>query len=689
MPYTRPPVRKTQDEGMQNFTIHDLYLHQRVTELHCVPALAMAAATVHSVDESGDKYRSCIWRFPADGSAPRQLTRGPGLDQSPRWSPQGDRLAFLSNRAGSQQLFVMPLDGGEARQVGPGQQSVSQLCWMPDGQSLLVTAAVTVDPNLRGQRGDGHTPASSGPAEVCWRLPYKSDGVGYLLGREFHLFKTGLDGRQQRLTDGAFDVMGFAPSPDGRQIAYSRMREGRYAHCSDLWVCDSDGANHRRLTFGHATVEQPAWSPDGRWIAFAGAEVEGEGQTNLFLVEMASGKVARLGAIDLEVADPMSLHWTPDGQEVLLARAFHGRHEIVSLSVPSGQLTTRLAGDRQLGAFGWNHRDFFFTADTPLLPSEVFVSDSHGQGERQVSQLNAWWGERQPLQMQSRQFRVPDAKGGFETVEGWLVRPAGAQGPLPLLCDVHGGPSAYALLDYETNVYWQALCSSGWAVLLLNAVGSSSFGREFCDRLMGHWGEYDLPQHLAAVEQLQAEGVCDERVAIAGKSYGGFFTSWAIGHTDLFRAAVVMSPVGNIETHYGTSDGGYYAEPLYIGTAPRFDRHRARALSPLQYIEKAKTPTLFMQGKDDERCPKCQSEELFVSLYRAGDTPAEMVLYPGETHSFLGAGKPSCRLDAARRIMDWINRYIGQPAARPEPARPQAGAAEPEDTARQRQTAPA
>ncbi|RYZ12984.1 MAG: S9 family peptidase [Comamonadaceae bacterium] len=172
-----------------------------------------------------------------------------------------------------------------------------------------------------------------------------------------------------------------------------------------------------------------------------------------------------------------------------------------------------------------------------------------------------------------------------------------------------------------------------------------------------------MPQHQAAIEQLKAEGICDERVAVSGKSYGGYLSGWATGHTDLFRAAVVMAPVGNIETHYGTSDGGYYADPFYVASQPRFDRELARSLSPLQHIEKSGTPTLFMQGKEDERCPKCQSEELFVSLLRAGDTPAELVLYPGETHAFLGSGSPACREDAARRIIDWLARHAGTPIA--------------------------
>jgi dipeptidyl aminopeptidase/acylaminoacyl peptidase len=124
-----------------------------------------------------------------------------------------------------------------------------------------------------------------------------------------------------------------------------------------------------------------------------------------------------------------------------------------------------------------------------------------------------------------------------------------------------------------------------------------------------------------------------------------------------------MAPVGNIETHYGTSDGGYYADPLYVDSAPKFDRERARALSPLQHIEKSRTPVLFLQGKEDERCPKCQSEEMFVSLMRAGDTPTELVLYPGEDHHFLGGGAPGFRVDAVSRIVDWLGRWCLSAAA--------------------------
>jgi dipeptidyl aminopeptidase/acylaminoacyl peptidase len=647
---------------MQDFRPDDLYLHVHVSDVHCVPGLDRAAAAVKGVDRENDQYTSRIWSFPLSGGEPRQLTHGPGLENSPRWSPDGDRLAFISSRTGAPQIFLLDDHGGESRQLTQFEMGVTQLGWASDGKSILATAALPVDPDLRGRRGKSVAQRSDSAAEVCWRLPYKADGVGYRLGREIHLFSIDvIKGDARQLTDGAFDVESFAASPNGKHIAYSRTREGRYAHCTDLWVCDADGSRHRRLTHELATVMQPVWSPDGSSIAFGGAVEEGDGQTSLWLLDFASGDLTALGPVGLEVADTQNMFWSRDGKRLILARAFRGRHEAVSLEVPAGELTTLVSGKRQFGAFACNSEHLLYAVDAPDHAIELFACRMDGTAERPLSRLNPWWRDRTPIEVEEREFKVPDGRGGTEVIHGWLLyaRDAKSKGPMPLLDDAHGGPASYALLDYETNVYWQALCSRGWAILLLNAVGSSSFGREFCERLSGHWGEYDLPQHLAAIEQLRGEGICDERVAIAGKSYGGHFTSWAIGHTETYRAAVVMAPVGNIETHYGTSDGGYYADPLYVDAAPRFDRQRARELSPLQYVERAVTPTLFMQGKDDERCPKCQSEELFVSLYRAGNTPAELVLYPGEDHHFLGAGKPSNRADAARRITEWLTRHVG------------------------------
>jgi dipeptidyl aminopeptidase/acylaminoacyl peptidase len=654
---TNQPGRHAVVGGLSKpFSVGDLYLFQRVMDVHCTdgPGLRTAACTVKSADRDLDGYVSHIWCFPLDGSAPTQMTFGKDTSQSPRWSPGAARLGFISNRSGSTQVHVIPRDGGEARQVSDFPQGVSDLRWGPGGEYLIVTAAVAVDADMRGARSSAGSKVEQKKCapEVAWRLPYKEDGVGYLLQREFHLFSVdSVTGRHVQLTDGAFDVLTFDVHSSGR-IAFSRTREGRFAHCNDLWICEANGARPRKLTIQHSIVMNPRWSPDGKQIAFTGAIEDGDAEPRLWLVEVESGAIRALCPETLDVAHPDAVFWNSNGRRLTVSRAHRGRHQVVAVDRIDESIEVLVQGDHQFGVLACSGGDFVYSIDHPTLPSELWFrghgNEAHGQ--KQLSDLNPWWKERVPIDAKALAFSVPDGKGGIEEIEGWLLRGQGHAGAQPLLNDVHGGPASYALLDYETNVFWHVLCARGWTVLALNAVGSASYGREFCRRLAGHWGSLDLPQHRAAIKQLQQQGLVDGRAVVTGKSYGGYLSAYATGNTDVFSAAVVMAPVGNIETHYGTSDGGYYADPFYMASKPSFDRELARQLSPVQHIEKSATPTLFMQGKDDERCPKCQSEELFVTLARSGDTEAELVLYPGETHGFLGSGAPSCREDAAQRI---------------------------------------
>ena len=639
------------------FSVDDLYLHQKVMAVSA--SAACAVFSVRSVDRERDTYVTRLWTL--DGDRLRQLTHGQSTDRAPQLSPSGKVLAFVSNRSGSPQIHLMELAGGEARQLGSFEMGVTAIAWCPDERFLLATAAVRVDPDLRRSGARAAPKERRSSAEVAWRLPFKTDGIGYQLAREIHLFKVDVaTGAAQQLTDGLFDVYGFQVSPNGDAVAYSRSRAGRFAHRTDLWLCALDGTGERRLTEEIATVMEPVWSPDGRQVAFIGAVREGDAQSRFWVCDRAGGPPRPVGDESVEPASGESFRWRADGGALQFLRAHRGRHCPAQLHVASGKVSMAEWPDRQASAFAATEAALFYCVDHPSLPSELWTCAANGSGERRLSRLNAWWDERTPVEAQIRTFDVPDGRGGREQIEGWLIRASGADRPGPLLNDAHGGPASYALMDFDTNVFWQALCSQGWSVLALNAVGSASYGREFCNRLAGHWGEFDLPQHIAAIGALQAEGVCDERLAISGKSYGGFLSAYAIGDTDLFKAAVVMAPVGNIETHYGTSDGGYYADPLYMDTAPEFDRNLARKLSPMVYVEKSVTPTLFLQGKEDERCPKCQSEELFVSMYRAGRAASELVLYAGETHHFLGEGKPSTREDAAARIIDWISAHAGK-----------------------------
>ncbi|MFC7208523.1 prolyl oligopeptidase family serine peptidase [Comamonas endophytica] len=589
------------------------------------------------------------------------MTSGNNQDNHPRWSPDGSQLAFISNRNGSMQLFLIPRDGGEARQLGllDGVTTTSE--WSLDGKTLLVIVSVQVDPNLRGARPGPDSPKpSQGDPQVAWKLPYKADGIGYQLGNESHLFAVDVaTGKATQLTDGPFDVKCALFSADGKRILYTRSREGDESHRTDLWIMDRDGSNARQLTTTLAQVLFPAWSPDERWVVFSGTVEEGDAQVRLWSLELESGELQPLGDDSIEISNEgSSVQFVgKDSSRVLALIARRGVHAIAEITVPQGEIKWLVEGERQLSQLIATRDFLVYTAESIVSPMEVHACRHDGSGEKSLSQLNPWWQERRRATVERRYFEVPDGNGGTERIDGWLIRPEGTKGATPLLVDVHGGPASFTLFAYAPAAYWSMLWSKGWSILALNAVGSSSYGREFADRLRGRWGDIDLPQHLAAVKALQDEGLADQRVAMAGKSYGGFMSCWAAGHTDVFKAVVPMACLTQIDAHWGTSDSGYYSDKYAMKGDDAEARERMHDQSPVEYLRGSMVPTLLLHGKEDQRCPLGQAESAFVMLRRGGNQNCELVMYPEASHTFTKEAKPSHRVDVMQRIVEWVTRW--------------------------------
>jgi len=616
------------------------------------------ACVARTLDLGTDGYMSTIWTFDAASGESRRFTTGEHGDNAPTWSPDGATLAFVSPRTGAPQVHLIAADGGEARALTRLAQGAGSPTWSPDGRQLLVTSAVALDLESReaGREAEAFPPPDA--PEVAWRLPYKSDGVGYLLKRAFHLFMVDAQsGNERRLTRGPFDVLSACWSPDGRSVAFTRTRAGREAHRTDLWRLDLDDGRETQLTHDIAAVMSPAWSPDGTRIVFAGGRTEGSAQARLYLADLREGSVRQLAHDDLEVASATVLHWTPDSRALLLVVATHACQHVVRVDATTGDVTPLLTGERHIAELAVSRNHLVYFSESASTPRELCAADLDGRNERRLSFMNAWWDERTEITAEIRRFDVPDGAGGRETIEGWVVRAAGTKGPTKLMIEAHGGPNSFALLGYPWNTYWNVLCSRGWTICVPHAVGSTSFGRRFAERLNGHWGELDFPQFLAVLDALQADGIADDRAVIAGKSYGGYLSAWAIGHTDRFRAAIVAAPVANLESHLGTSDGGYYSQPYTLHGERHIEAERYHELSPVTHIHLCKTPTLFLQGKEDERCPRGQSEELFTAVMRQTTTPAEMVMYPGGDHHLYETGKPSHRLDVVKRMVAWVERW--------------------------------
>lgn len=650
------------------FTPEDIYLYSEISELQGSPVEPLVACSIEICDRAQDARVSSLWCIPLDGGAPWRLTAGgPWNDTYPRWSPDGQRVALVSSRLGSPQVFTIARTGGEAALCGTVPGSVMSAEWSPDGTRLAVLSTLRVDPALRGKRAaPGQEPPAPDAPQIVWKLPYKADGVGYVLDQETHLFCLQADGSGcLQLTDGPFNVRGAAWSPDGQQIAFARTREGDAGHRTDLWCMRADGSGARQISSAQAQVLFPVWSPDGATVVFSGTLDEGDAQVRLWRADVATGVVEGLGSESIELAtEGTSVQFLRgDPSRLLAVVAEQGVQKVVAIDLADGLVSERVTGDRHVSALAQADGRLAFVSESAVDAHEVHTCRPDGTQEKQLTRFNGWWNGRTPATLTNRHFEVPDGQGGLQRVQGWLIRPQGAVGPTPLLLDFHGGPASYALFDYPAAAYWPVFWSAGWSILALNASGSASFGRPFAEQLRGRWGELDLPQHLAALEQLRSEGIADEKFTVIGKSYGGFLSAWAVGHAPQVRAAVVMAPPADMAAHFGTSDSGYYVDPYLMAGDLAQARETYERLSAVRHVGDSRVPTLILQGGMDDRCPRGQAEALFVALKRGRNPPCELVLYPEGSHTFNRSGKPSMLEDAVQRVVEWMQRYVdGVPA---------------------------
>ncbi|MBI4864026.1 MAG: S9 family peptidase [Candidatus Riflebacteria bacterium] len=459
-------------------------------------------------------------------------------------------------------------------------------------------------------------------------------------------------------------------APDGRRIACSRCRDGvGDYYVTDIWVMDADGSGAWRLTEDIGRATSPCWSPDGSAVACYGTARQdstlGDPVVHVWVVPAGQGRPVQVTR-DLDrgvmlhprhLTTPPAI-WSGDGTSLTFSVADAGNVHLVRTWLSDPRTTRIVGGDRHVVAYSASPPAdrIAFVSSELFDPADLWVCDWAGTGQRRLTRVNesvtAGW-----LLPRVERRTFPGPHGG--ELDGWVWRPAVGDGSLPMLLDIHGGPHAFfGNVFVHGHFYRYVLACRGWAVLTLNSTGSGSYGSAFAGAIRGRWGEYDLPEQLAAVDALVAEGLADgRRLAITGYSYGGFMTAWTIAHTDRFRAAVVGGPVVDLDSFHGTSDIGWCFGAWELGGDVASNRERYGRLSPINLVERIVTPTLVVHGEADDRCPIGQGEELFVGLIAAGKAPAEMVRYPGSAHLFNVGGLPSHRVDYCRRTIDWVERH--------------------------------
>ena len=642
----------------------DIYDLRWADDPRISPDGRVVAFTAWGIDREENDYTASIWLVPLDGSAePRRLTREEKIDAAPRWSPDGSRLAFVSNRdTKARQLYVLPVDGGDPLKLTELDEDVTEVVWSPDGTRLAFSSRV------RDQAYEEEDERKRRPRRFE-RLQYKLDDEGWIGDRRRHIFTVPADGSAapQQVTDGDFEDAAPSWSPDGRRLAFSSARQEHWDASveRDIFIVDAKGGEPERLTGGDSRYEAPAWSPDGSAIACrwapGGFDYPRHGQIAVLDASTGERRVLtesldRNCAPYPEIREPV---WDADSLLFVLEEA--GYNPLYRVAADGSAEPEPVLGNVWLTAFDSVGGQIVHAASTPTLLPEVY------SGERRLTEVAASFPAAEP-----ERFTATSADGS--EVEAWIIRPLGFEEGrrYPLLLNVHGGPFA----QYGNRFFdeFQVQAGAGYAVLYSNPRGSSGYSEEWGRAIRGPieggegWGSRDYEDVMAVLDEAleRFDFIDPERLGVLGGSYGGFMTSWIVSHTDRFQAACSERSVNNFVLEGGSSDIGWAFKGIvgeYWFEAP--DAYLQ--ISPSKYAANITTPLLILHSENDLRCPLGHADDLFAIL-RVLKRDVELVIFPAEGHNLSRTGSPAHREMRFEAILDWFERKLLGEAKAAEPA---------------------
>ena len=652
-----------QEAGRRKLTLDDLYRMRSVSGPEISPDGAWVAYTVSVPDTAEDQADSDIWMTSWEGGRSVRLTSSKASEHAPRWSPDGRFLSFLSGRDDSRQVdqvWLLNRTGGEAQRITDLPGGVSEYAWSPDGKRLALIVS-DPDPDSSATSSDSGR-RSTPPPIVLDRFQFKQDETGYLDKRRDHLYLFDLATRRaELLTPGAYDETAPAWSPDGRSIAFVSKRRPEFDRTNnwDLYVVDAvAGAAPRQLTTFEGpdmdpdwVSRPPAWSPDGKFLAY----IQGGPLRLIYYAGLklaivpASGGAARVitQTLDRNVLSPA---WSSDGQSILFLLEDDRVTDLASIPAAGGKIQRLTQGRGSVSDFSSGPSGkVAVLASTTAEPAEVFALES-GRLRELSRQNRQWLASVRLAPVEEISFKSRDGT----PINGFLVRPLDYRPGtrVPTVLRIHGGP-VYQFSN-EFDFGWQLLAAEGFAVVAANPRGSSGRGEKFSTAIWADWGNKDGQDVLAAVDYAVARGIADpERLGVGGWSYGGILTNQVIARDRRFKAAISGSGQSNALAGYGTDQyiREYEAE---LGKPWSNPEAWIRVSFPFFHAERIVTPTLFLCGEKDFNVPLLNSEQMYQALRSLG-RETQLVIYPGEYHEIR---TPSYRRDRLRRYLDWYGRYL-------------------------------
>lgn len=616
------------------------------------------------IDEKNEKEKekehAAIWLHDLETGKSTQLTSGSASDHSPRWSPDGQSIAFLSNRHEKMQIFIIPIHGGEARQVTKFVQGVGGApSWSPDGKHLAFTACPITEPR-----------DPTKPYRVT-RFAYRFNEMEYIDDVAQSIYVISAEGGEaRRITEDAFMNSNPTWSPDGKELLYLAsmqpdIHDSFFARPRIVNLLDN---SVRDLILHWGYAYSASWMPDGEHITFIGLPsnavsgskadlwvVSAQGgvpecRTRSLVYGTGGGLQPDMPVFPFLTTVPMS----KDGKTAYVPVQIGGTEQIYAAALQGDEAYTPLVtGDRSALLMGASEQHLLYIVSTLNSPTEVYISDLNGQNERRLTQINDELLAQ--LELPEIEHLVFPGVDGVQ-VEGWAVIPRRGKKPFPTILYIHGGPhSAFGhIFHFDT----QLLCGAGYAVLLINHRASTGYGDEFSTAIKGAWGTLDYTDLMAGVDEAIQRGIADaNRLGVCGLSGGGNLSCWIVGQTNRFKAAIPENPVTNWVSFYGVSDIGVWFSVGELGGHPHEIPEVYARCSPITYAHRCKTPTLLVQGEHDWRCPPEQSEQ-FYTVLKANGCTVEMLRLPNAAHAATITGALVHRRAHNEAMLEWFNRYV-------------------------------
>lgn len=717
-------VQAEQPPARRKVEIDDLYRFRLIADPQVSPDGKTAAYVQIRLRKKQNDYASNIWLVPTDGSGePTRFTGSSKRDMSPRWSPTGDDLAFLSTRSGKPQIWIINTRGGEARQLTSGKYGVGELAWSPDGKWIAFTMQVDSEEDKRlaeeakkksaagegsngaiganeGREPGGRTeeglpgaPLAAGEWEedsedvvgpedkgdhakiITW-THFKADGAGLLERRQHMFLVPSKGGKPKQITEGDWNAGTPRWSYDGKQLAFLANIEpdADYRNIQDIFVLpmseDGSAGELQRITGHDAAISAIEWQADGQgFVAFAHSRVEEAALgTNLQVWAISlQGEINKLtegfdrsagdwvGSDLRSSAGPVRPILSRDGSLVYFMVTNGGACQVYAVPVAGGEIKQVVGGEREVLNFGVADSGIVFAATTPTLPNDLFAVDFEGGHERRLTEVNRDVMPELALS-EPKRFEVETAPGVH--VEGWVLMPHDyEQGrKYPLSLQIHGGPhTAYGDAYFHE---FQVMAARGYVVLYTNPRGSQGYGQEFCDAILNDWGGVDYHDIMACVDYVIAQGYVDpDRLGVAGGSYGGYMSTWIIGHTQRFHAAVASRMVSNLYSAWGSGDFTWRLWNWEMQGPPQERTALYIERSPITYVNEMRTPLLITHAADDLRTQIEQGDQMYTAL-KVLKRDVKMVRFPSGGHDISRSGKPSLRVERMQHIADWFDQYL-------------------------------